>query len=130
MENKTYTVKAYQHIYRYNSRSRVRYWFLGLLLLMLVVLLLPWTQNIRSRGQVTTLRQEQRPQQLNTVIPGRVVKWYVKEGDFVKRGDTILQLSEIKDDYLDPNLIARTREQLAAKTMTVDLYKNKAACPP
>lgn len=127
MENKTYTINAYQHIYRYNSRSRVRYWFLGLVVLMLVVLLLPWTQNIRSRGSVTTLRQEQRPQQVNTVIPGKVVKWYVREGDFVQQGDTILQLSEIKDDYLDPNLIARTREQLTAKAMTVDFYKNKAA---
>src|SRR5690606_38131726 len=73
-----------------------------------------------------TLRQEQRPQQLNTIIPGRVMKWFVKEGDFVKAGDTILQLAEIKDDYLDPQLLNRTQEQLSAKKMTIDFYKNKA----
>ncbi|MEX0636424.1 MAG: HlyD family efflux transporter periplasmic adaptor subunit, partial [Ferruginibacter sp.] len=50
---------------------------------------------------------------------------YVNEGDFVKTGDTILQLSEIKDEYLDPQLITRTQEQLTAKEQTIDYYKNK-----
>jgi multidrug resistance efflux pump len=90
-----------------------------------VILFIPWTQNISARGDVTTLRQEQRPQELNSIIPGKVAKWHVKEGDFVKKGDTILQLSEIKDDYLDPNLLNRTKEQLTAKEMTVESYKNK-----
>lgn len=117
--------KSFSKIYRYNKRSRIRFWFYGLLTVLVILLFLPWTQNIRARGNVTTLRQEQRPQQLNTIIPGKVVKWYVKEGDFVNAGDTILQLSEIKDDYLDPQLIGRTKEQLNAKSLTVDYYKNK-----
>lgn len=125
MEN-NYSAKSYQHIYKYNTHSRVKYWFIGLLLILFIILFLPWTQNIRSRGKVTTLLQEQRPQQINSIIPGKVVKWYVKEGDLVQKGDTILQLSEIKDEYLDPALITRTQEQLNAKTMTVDYYKNKA----
>ncbi|MBI1343899.1 MAG: HlyD family efflux transporter periplasmic adaptor subunit [Terrimonas sp.] len=126
MSINNYTVEAYQHIYRYNTHSRVKYWFGGLFLLLVIIAFLPWTQNIRSRGSVTTLRQEQRPQQINTIIPGKLVKWYVKEGDFVKKGDTILQLSEVKDDYLDPNLIMRTEEQMKAKSISIDLYKNKA----
>lgn len=125
MEN-NYSAKSYQHIYKYNTHSRVKYWFIGLLLILFIILFLPWTQNIRSRGKVTTLLQEQRPQQINSIIPGKVVKWHVKEGDLVQKGDTILQLSEIKDEYLDPALITRTQEQLNAKTMTVDYYKNKA----
>jgi multidrug resistance efflux pump len=55
-----------------------------------------------------------------------VVKWHVKEGDYVKAGDTIMQLSEIKDDYLDPNLLSRTKQQLTAKEMSVENYKGKA----
>lgn len=117
--------KSLSSIYRYNKKSRIRKWFYSLMVLLLVVLFLPWTQNIRSRGNVTTLRQEQRPQQINTIIPGKVLKWYVKEGDFIKAGDTILQLSEIKDEYLDPQLLSRTKEQLTAKTQTIDYYKNK-----
>jgi multidrug efflux pump subunit AcrA (membrane-fusion protein) len=116
---------SFKKVYRYNKRSRVRYWFYGLITALAIILFLPWTQNIRAKGTVTTLRQEQRPQQLNTIIPGRVIKWYVKEGDYVKAGDTILQLAEIKDDYLDPQLLSRTKEQLSAKSLTVDYYKNK-----
>lgn len=116
---------AYQEIYLYNKKSKVKYWFWGLLGFFLIVLFLPWTQNIRAKGSITTLRMEQRPQEMNTIIPGRVVKWHVKEGDYVKAGDTIIQLSEIKDDYLDPKLINRTQEQLTAKQLTVDYYKSK-----
>ena len=63
---------------------------------------------------------------MNTIIPGKVAKWFVKEGDYVQQGDTIMQLSEIKDDYLDPNLLSRTKEQLAAKEMSIENYKGKA----
>ena len=126
MESKNYDIKAYSHIYRYNSRSRVKYWLYGLIIFNTALLFLPWTQNIRAKGNVTTLRQEQRPQQINTIIPGKVVKWNVKEGDFVNQGDTILQLAEIKDEYLDPNLISRTGDQLSAKEMKVEYYKSKA----
>jgi multidrug resistance efflux pump len=118
-------LNAYNQIYRYNKTSKVKYWFFGILAFFLIFLFLPWTQNIRARGSVTTLKMEQRPQEMNTIIPGKVVKWYVKEGDYVQAGDTIIQLAEIKDEYLDPNLINRTQEQLSAKQMTIDYYKNK-----
>ena len=91
----------------------------------MIMLFLPWTQNIRAKGKVTTLRQEQRPQQVNTIIGGKVEKWYVKEGDFVRKGDTIVQLSEIKEDYLDPKLVERTGEQITAKQYSVKYYQSK-----
>jgi multidrug efflux pump subunit AcrA (membrane-fusion protein) len=119
-------LKSYDRIYRIRRRSSVRRWTLGILLGLFVLLFLPWTQNIRARGSVTTLRQEQRPQEIPTVIPGRVVKWYVKEGDRVGVGDTILQLAEVKDDYFDPELLDRTREQVEAKALSVDNYRGKA----
>ena len=60
-----------------------------------IVLFLPWTQNISGSGSVTTLKPNQRPQTIQSVISGRIEKWYVKEGDFVKKGDTIMFISEI-----------------------------------
>lgn len=117
---------AYQHIYRNGKKSRVKFWFFGILSGLAVTLFLPWTQNIRSRGLVTTLYQEQRPQEVNTLIGGQLVKWHVKEGDFVKAGDTLVQLAEVKPDYLDPALLERTKEQLEGKTQSVDYYKKKA----
>lgn len=121
------TLNAYTAIYRHNKKSTIKYWAFGILLAMGIVLFLPWTQNIRARGIVTTLRQEQRPQELNSIIPGKILKWYVKEGDIVQAGDTILQISEVKDDYLDPALLSRTGQQLDAKQMSVEYYKNKVS---
>lgn len=85
----------------------------------------PWTQNIRARGNVTTLKPDQRPQTIHSVIAGRIEKWFVQEGDFVEKGDTILFISEVKDDYFDPNLLGRTQEQLKAKELSVDSYMEK-----
>ncbi|WP_462255258.1 HlyD family secretion protein [Ferruginibacter sp.] len=119
------TLKAYTAIYRHDKTSRIKYWGIGFLIAMIIILFLPWTQNIRARGSVTSLRQEQRPQQLNSIIPGKIVQWFVKEGDLVKAGDTILQISEVKEEYLDPKLVSRTGEQLDAKQMSVQYYKNK-----
>ena len=118
--------KAYERIYRYDRKSRVRYWFFGLLLGMIIILFLPWTQNIRSRGLVTTLYQDQRPQQVNTIIGGQVIKWHVKEGDMVKKGDTLIQLTEVKVDYLDPELLNRTMDQVKGKEQSIDFYQSKA----
>lgn len=86
---------------------------------------LPWTQNVRSRGAVTTLRPDERPQTIQSAIAGRVEKWHIKEGDFVRKGDTILQITEIKDEYLDPNLLDRTESQVLAKNLSVDSYTEK-----
>lgn len=128
--NKTLFMKyipaAYDKIYLQGKRSRVGYWTYGLLAALLLALFLPWTQTIRAKGAVIALRQEQRPQEINTIIPGRIVKWHVKEGDAVKAGDTLVQLAEVKDSYLDPQLLDRTKEQLTAKQRGIDFYRNKA----
>ncbi|HPA35669.1 MAG TPA: biotin/lipoyl-binding protein, partial [Chitinophagales bacterium] len=64
------------------------------MLTFLLLLFLPWTQNISSKGIVTSLRPEQRPQELNSMIAGSIEKWYVKEGDLVKKGQAIASLDQ------------------------------------
>jgi multidrug resistance efflux pump len=118
-------LKSLDKIYLINKKSRVKRWFLFIFIGGIVVLFLPWTQNIKVTGNVSTLYQEQRPQQLNSPIPGRIIKWYVKNGDYVKKGDTLLQLSEIKEDYLDPLLVKRTEIQVEAKKGVRDYYEAK-----
>lgn len=113
-------------VYRIQKKSHIKKWLWAFLLFSTLLLLLPWTQNIKAKGTITTLRQEQRPQELNSVIAGSVVKWYVKEGDFVKQGDTILQLGEVKTDYFDPALLSRVQEQINAKQQSASGYTNKA----
>lgn len=94
-------------------------------LIAFVILFLPWTQNVTGNGFVTTLTPDQRPQTIQSPIPGRIEKWYVREGDFVQKGDTILHISEIKNEYFDPNLVERTGQQIKAKEMAVTSYQEK-----
>lgn len=97
----------------------------GVSLFGLLILFLPWTQNISGSGAVTTLKPDQRPQTIHSAIAGRIEKWYVKEGDFVQKGDTILFISETKEDYLDPNLVKNTESQLKAKELAEKSYGGK-----
>ena len=94
---------------------------------LLVMLFLPWTQNIVGKGYVTTLQPEKRPQSIQSPIPGRIDAWFVREGDLVSAGDTIVKISEIKSDYFDPALVARTQLQLDAKVKSVQAYADKVA---
>lgn len=89
-------------------------------------LFLPWTQNIRAQGVLTTLNPEDREQTIHSMISGRVEKWYVREGQLVQAGDTIVFISEMKAEYLDPALVERTRLQTEAKEDALQSYKTKA----
>ena len=90
-------------------------WAGGLGLLVLAAGFLPWTQNIRSTGELTTLRPQDRPQTVPSTIGGRIKTWRVQEGQLVRKGDTLAEIVEIKEKYFDPQLLVRTREQLEAK---------------
>ena len=109
---------------RRESQKRVRI-LTGALLAVFVMLFLPWTQNIRSKGYVTALRPDQRPQTVHSIIAGRIEKWYVAEGDYVQAGDTILRISEVKDEYFDSLLLPRTQQQVEAKSLTARSYGDK-----
>jgi adhesin transport system membrane fusion protein len=85
------------------------------LILFVILLLLPWRQTIPGRGTVTALRPEDRPQTVQNQIGGRIEHWAVREGQEVKKGDTILVISETSQSYFDPELPTRLNEQLNAK---------------
>lgn len=98
---------------------------IGFAIILLIILFLPWTQNITGSGLVTTLTPDQRPQTIQSQIPGRIEQWFVQEGDTVKKGQPILRISEIKSEYFDDSLIVRTRQQIMAKSSAVFSYKGK-----
>lgn len=96
-----------------------------MLVILFVFLFLPWTQNIRARGVLTGLNPDMRPQTIHAIIPGRIEQWYVQEGQKVMAGDTILRISEVKQEYFDPLLLERTGQQISAKEMTARSYQEK-----
>ena len=128
--NKTIDLKSFKsgkNIFNkqyYKSLNRFLFVFA---ILGIILMFLPWTQNITGQGLVTTLTPGQRPQTIQSQIPGRIEEWFVREGDFVKKGDTILRISEVKSEYFDSRLIERTNDQINAKASSVDAYQGKVA---
>lgn len=90
-----------------------------------IFLLLPWTQNITTKGKLTTLNPNDKPQVVQTNIAGRIEKWFVREGDIVEKGDTLAVISEIKETYIDPALLERMSQQIEATKLSVEAYGDK-----
>ena len=116
---------AYNRAHKQKHYKFLNRFLLGLFIFGIILLFLPWTQTVTGKGYVTTLKPNQRPQTIQSPIPGRIEKWFVNEGDFVKKGDTILFISEIKNEYQDPLLVERTNDQRDAKSNAVESYKRK-----
>jgi multidrug efflux pump subunit AcrA (membrane-fusion protein) len=105
-------------------------WLARVMLLLiaigLVVMFMPWQQNVEGFGEVTALTPQDRPQSLQNTIPGMIESWHVREGQFVRKNDTILTIREIKDDYFDPQILTRLQEQIDAKGQSIKATQDKA----
>jgi len=77
---------------------------------LIILIVAPWIQNVAGSGIVTSFSPDQRPQTIDALIDGRIQKWYVKEGDYVREGDTIVVLRDIDTKFLDPKF--RERQQV------------------
>jgi multidrug resistance efflux pump len=117
---------SFQLISKPRLAKVLAYWTIGFFTLLFIILWLPWTQNIRSSGSVTTLQAQDRPQTVHSTIAGRIEAWRVQEGQKVKKGDTLVVLSEVKEKYFDPQLLGRMKEQLQAKEGSMAATQAKA----
>lgn len=77
----------------------------------------PWVQTIGGQGQVTTLNPNQRQQEINALVGGRIEEWYVRDGSQVEEGDPIARIADI-----DPQLI----ERLEAERGQIDVQLQAA----
>jgi multidrug efflux pump subunit AcrA (membrane-fusion protein) len=66
----------------------------------------PWVQTTSGFGVVTTLSPNERKQDINALVPGRIEEWFVRDGSTVKKGDPIVRIADI-----DPNLIDRLQAE-------------------
>jgi RND family efflux transporter MFP subunit len=73
-----------------------------------ILFTVPWVQTSAGSGQVGALNPEDRVQNVTALVPGRVERWFVNDGDRVKRGDPI---ARVVDN--DPNLLARLAAERA-----------------
>jgi hypothetical protein len=68
---------------------------------------------------VTTIKPNQRPQSIQSVISGRIENGMFKRR-LCKTGDTILFISEIKRRLYGSNLVQNTKNQLDAKSQALN----------
>lgn len=101
-------------------------WLMGIGVLFLIILFLPWQQNIHGTGQVTALSPSNRPQTIQTIIAGRIQDWKINEGQYVEKGDTIAIISEVKEKYFDPQMLLRLREVIQSKGKSLSSKDLKA----
>jgi multidrug resistance efflux pump len=118
-------LQSFKEIAPSNRHKSLKRWAFAIFGILVALMFLPWTQNIQSRGQITALNPDQRPQTVNSVIGGQINKWFVQEGDFVRKGDTLIYITEIKEEYFDPNLLENVDNQIKAKESSVSSYMEK-----
>jgi multidrug efflux pump subunit AcrA (membrane-fusion protein) len=96
---------------------RVAYGVVGLLFMVVpLAAFLPWTQTVHGQGQTIAFHPARRPQFIVSPIEGRVKKWHVVEGDYVRSGQLLVELVDN-----DPLILERLREQelLALQRLTL-----------
>jgi multidrug resistance efflux pump len=74
--------------------------------LALAALFVPWQQSASATGEVIAYAPEERQQLVEAPVKGRIMKWFVQEGQAVVAGDPLV---EIQDN--DPNLFSRLQQQ-------------------
>jgi multidrug efflux pump subunit AcrA (membrane-fusion protein) len=77
------------------------------------LMFVPWVQTTSGFGNVMALNPNDRLQEINALVPGRIQEWFVRDGSHVAVGDPIVRIADI-----DPQLIERLqseRGQVVAK---------------
>lgn len=78
-------------------------------------LFLPWQQSSSGIGRVIAYAPDERMQNIESAVEGRILRWHVVEGSQVKQGDPIVEIVDI-----DPNIMERLESELSAATQKVN----------
>ena len=104
--------------------SRIMFWFSlfcmgSFIVFCLAGLLLPWQQVSIGKGKVIAYAPQNRRQTIESPMKGRIARWYVSEGESIKKGQPIVELSDI-----DPNIIERMQTQYEALEKNLKAYES------
>ncbi|CAN5498393.1 HlyD family efflux transporter periplasmic adaptor subunit [soil metagenome] len=66
-----------------------------------MLIFVPWQQSISGTGKIFILSPMERPQNIEAQIPSRLREWHVKDGQSVKKGELIAELSDLDAKFLD-----------------------------
>lgn len=95
---------------RFSSRLALKL----VVLFLLIIAFVPWTQTITVTGQLSAYTPYERPQDIEAQITGRIKKWHVFEGVRVKQGDLILELDDYDPSFMAPDLLSLLEQRKKA----------------
>ena len=73
-----------------------------------------WRQSVAGVGEIIVFSPMHRPQTIEAQISGRLVKWYVRDGQDVTEGQLIAELSDIDPRFLSNTQLKMLEDQKAA----------------
>lgn len=91
-------------------------------LLATALAVVPWQQNAPGKGRVIAFSATQRQQTIDAPVEGRIGRWAVQEGQRVKAGDPLVDVTDN-----DPEIIGRLERERAAIGERVEAAKTRAA---
>ena len=102
-------------------------WMLAPMMFGVIAFLMftPWVQTVAGSGSVTALNPNDRLQEINALVSGRIQEWYVQDGSSVKTGDPIVRI--IDNDPLLIERLQAERAQVEVKFIAAQSAKRTAA---
>lgn len=88
---------------------------------ILLLIVLPWQQTAFGTGRAVAYAPLNRQQFIEAPIDGRIVHWHVMEGSQVKKGDSIVEISDN-----DPQFLQRLQEEKSAVESRVAAIEARA----
>lgn len=90
-------------------------WMLGfgMIGILMFLIYVPWVQTAAGFGSVTARNPNDRLQEINALVTGRIEKWYVQDGSRVRIGDPIVKI--VDNDELLLERLEAERAQVLAK---------------
>jgi multidrug resistance efflux pump len=77
-----------------------------LIIVFCSLFVIPWYQTSNGNGKIIAYNQEDRMQDITAMVSGRITSWYVNDGQFLKKGEKI---AEISDN--DPELMIKLERE-------------------
>lgn len=103
---------------------------IGIVISVLFLVFVPWVQTTAGGGVVTTLNPNERQQEINALVEGRIDEWFVSDGERVEKGDPIVRITDIDRNLVDRLTAERAQvevqlqsAQSALATAQIDLRR-------
>lgn len=123
----TKELTAYRYVFDSKNYKRIATILTTCFLIFLFfVAIAPWRQTVTGVGQVVAWEPGLREQTVESPISGRLASLYVEEGQAVREGEPLVQLSNNDPAYLERLLLQQTflREQVLNSERRVTLLES------